>query len=352
MTERRHILAEDLRVRGETISLYMALALLAGLFLLLLGISLGTILVMVLIVVVVIKVRQGQLLGSSVKVSDQQFQYVHGIACEAARRLDMSIPDVFVTQNPFINAYAIGFLGRKSVVLHSATVEAMNPEELRSIIGHELTHIKCEHTTWLALTSVKDQVHVPIVSDIMGFIFLFWSRKAEYTSDRGSLLASRDLVASISALAKVAIGRELFKSMNLEALFNQMHQVDQDDLANLAELFGSHPYLVRRINALKEFHGSGLYRSLVDGIATQSGDEPAQPSGKVLDAPDRAPAERGTAVGDNSKQAASHIAFHCSNCGHSARLSKSKVMTRAKRITMKCPKCKVSTIVELEPAAN
>jgi hypothetical protein len=40
------------------------------------------------------------------------------------------MPDVFLTQSPEINAFATGFLGRKkTVVLHSALVEAMTWDE-------------------------------------------------------------------------------------------------------------------------------------------------------------------------------------------------------------------------------
>jgi Zn-dependent protease with chaperone function len=263
------ISANDLRVTGEMITLSITLGFVAIMFLFLVHLSLGAILVLVVVIAAVIKIRQGQLLGNSVKVSAHQLPGVHEIASEAAQRLDMNLPDVFVTQNPVINAYALGFLGKKSVVLHSATVECMTPKELRSIVGHELTHIKCDHTTWLALTSVKDQLHVPIVSDVLGFIFLYWSRKAEYTSDRGGLVASGDLASSVSSLAKVAVGKDLFEKMNMDHLLEQLRELDRDDLAKLTELFATHPYTVRRIQAMTSFYQSDAYRGMASSISFQ-----------------------------------------------------------------------------------
>ena len=61
----------------------------------------------------------------------------------------------------------------------------------------------------------------------MGFILLIWSRKAEFTADRGGVLASRDLKSSVSALAKVAIGGELYEELNLAKFINQEKEIDR-----------------------------------------------------------------------------------------------------------------------------
>lgn len=211
-----------------------------------------------------IKIRQGQLLGKGVKVSEHQLPEVHQAALVASERLCMRKPDVFVIQSPIINAYATGFLDdRKTVVLHSALVEAMDEDELLSIIGHEFSHIKCDHTNWIVLTNTAENVaKIPIVSDIIGFIFLLWSRKCEYTCDRGGLLSSRNLKASTSALAKLAVGKQLFERMNLDALLEQKKDVDASDTSRLSELFETHPHIINRIHELKKFYESDLYTKL------------------------------------------------------------------------------------------
>ena len=252
--------AEDIRVPGETIALYMGLAILGFVLLVLLRLTLGWILVLVAIAVAWVKIRQGQLLGQSVQVGEHQFPRVYRAARLAAGRLGMAMPDVFVTQNPVINAYALGFLGRKSVVLNSATVEAMDEAELTAILGHEFTHIKCAHTHWLVFTQLKDAIRIPVISDVVGLLLLRWSRKAEYTCDRGGLLACRNLQAACSALAKVAVGKALFEEMDLPSFFAQRDSLDRDDIARLGERFSTHPYLVNRLYALQGFAESEGYR--------------------------------------------------------------------------------------------
>lgn len=252
--------AEDLRVPGETIALFIGVALLAFALLVLLRLTLGWILILVLLSIGWVKVRQGQLLGQSVHISEQQFPRVYRAAQRAAERLGMTMPDVFVTQNPVINAYAIGFLGRKSVVLNSATVEAMDEDELTAILGHEFTHIKCAHTHWLVFTQLKDTLRIPLVSDLVGLLLLRWSRKAEYTCDRGGLVACQSLQAACRALAKVAVGRVLFSEMDLDSFFAQRDSLNQDDIARLGERFSTHPYVVNRLYALHGFANSTAYQ--------------------------------------------------------------------------------------------
>jgi len=254
--------ADDFRVKGEKTILYCSLALLWFILFSLMRLSFKAIFILLGLAVIWVKIKQGQLLGQSVKVTEEQLTDIYEISQRAAERLSMPMPDVFVTQHPVINAYALGFLGRKSIVLHSATIEAMSPSELRAIIGHEFSHIKCQHTHWLVFTHLKNMIRIPIVSEFIGFLFLYWSRKAEYTCDRGGLIACGDLHASISALAKVAVGKDLFNRMNMDAFFKQRDSLNEDDIAKLSERLSTHPYIVNRIYALQQFAQSDYYRAV------------------------------------------------------------------------------------------
>ena len=259
----RYINADDFRVEGEKTILFVTLAVACVLFFFLLGVSLGLIVFLVVLSAVWVKIRQGQLLGQSIKVTENQLPEVHNVAKVASERLYIDLPDIFVTQNPIINAYAIGFLGKKSIVLNSATVESMQPNELLAIIGHELTHIKAGHTDWIVITGSTESIQVPVISQIMRFIFFFWSRKAEYTSDRGALLACRDPKAVVNSLAKVAVGKKLFEKLNLENLYNQKMNIDEDEISKLSESLSTHPYIINRIHEINKFYASAEYTQLI-----------------------------------------------------------------------------------------
>ena len=258
-----YISPEDYRVKGEKAALYWGFGILAVILLFITAVSVGIVtLIAVAVTAVIVWIQQSQLVGGAAKVSEKQFPNIHAIAKESATRLGMHQPEVFVRQDPTLNAFAIGFLGKKSVVLHSATAEAMEERELEHIIGHEFSHIKCGHTNITVLTSSSQGINVPIISPLLGFIFLFWSRKAEYTCDRGGLLASRDPKAAIAAMCKLAVGPTLFKQMDIDDFLNQQMALDQNDVAKLSENLATHPYLVKRVHAIQQYFESDEYKRL------------------------------------------------------------------------------------------
>jgi Zn-dependent protease with chaperone function len=261
---RSHLDGNAYRVSGELAILIGSIMVTVLLTLPLLKINLLVFIVGVLLIGLMVKVQQSQFLGSAVKIHPQQFPEIYQAAQTAANRLAMPLPDVFLVQSPVINAFATGFYGRKkTVVLHSALVEAMGWDELVYILGHEFSHIKCYHTSFSVLTnSVENIVRIPILSQIMGFIFLFWSRKCEYTCDRGGLIANQNLEAAVTALAKLAVGRHLFGKMDIPALMTQKTDIDRNGLSKLAEVLETHPYIINRIHALKSFYQSAQYRRL------------------------------------------------------------------------------------------
>ena len=75
----------------------------------------------------------------------------------------------------------------------------------------------------------------------MSLIFLLWSIKAEYTCDRGGLIACGTLKASVAGLAKVAVGNNLYKKLNTEKLLDQIKDIEQDRIYSLSELLSTHP---------------------------------------------------------------------------------------------------------------
>jgi len=251
------------RVKGEKTALFWGFGSLAFILAFITALSVGILtLIVVATTAIVVWVQQSQLMGSAAKVSHTQFPRIFDIAQEAASRLDMSQPDIFIRQSPLLNAFAIGFLGTKSVVLHSATVEAMDDKEIEFIIGHEFSHIKCGHTNISVLTSSSRGIGVPIISHLLSFVFLFWSRKAEYTCDRGGLLANQDPKAAVTAMCKLAVGPALFCQMDVPAFMNQRSSLDRSDFAQLSEKLATHPYLVKRIHAIQSFFSSSIFSEL------------------------------------------------------------------------------------------
>ena len=267
---------EQLRAEGEQNALYFSLFGVFVLLFFLIGITFGWFLLILGMVLLYIQIQKSRELGSSVLVSDKQFPDIYKKNLEVAKKLSMPMPRVYVKQDPFLNAYAMSTIFQDDkgiVVLHSALVEALTEPELTTIIAHEFTHIKCNHTRWGVLTNLHGAYYIYIISDILSLITSFYSRKCETTSDRGGLIAVQNLEASATSLIKLSIGKELFEKMNVEEFVKQAETLEEDDFGRIAELSLTHPHILNRIKYLISFYKSSEYKQFVDGGINQNRDE-------------------------------------------------------------------------------
>lgn len=258
--------ADDIRTPGEnkwfkiTIWSFVSIVVVASIL------TVGGFFVLLLLAVgiaaIAIKRQESKLLGNAVHISNEQFPEIHAIATRVAERFRMRLPQLYLVAADSLDAFSFGFLGTKCVVVHSGVAEAMDSEELAAILGHEFAHIKCEHTTWSALTGSSDVVSVPIISQVFGFIFGCWSRKAELTADRGALIAAGNFKPAASALAKLATGKHMFQKFNLDRFLEQKIDLTENEVTKFSDFFQSHPSLVDRIHHLRRFAESEDFKRI------------------------------------------------------------------------------------------
>ena len=225
------------------------------------------------------ELTRNQLLGRTVRVSAQQFPRVHQLAVECAETLGVAVPTVYVANSPVINAYTSGTDDDGFIVIHSALIEAFEPAELKFVLGHETGHIQNKHVVYgtvlrlllegasLFLTWFAAPAQVPLMA---------WYRRAEVTCDRAGLLCTRDLDAACRAFLKMAVGsRKLFEEIDVDAFVAQAKE-GRVGVGRLMEAFDSHPYLPKRIEALRVFAESALYRTATgagtDGLSMEEVD--------------------------------------------------------------------------------
>jgi Zn-dependent protease with chaperone function len=208
-------------------------------------------------------VGKAQLLGQAVKIGPNQFPRLHAVARECAETLGIATPTLYVTSNPTLNAATYGTNEDSFIIVHSGLVDALNDAELHSVIGHECGHIHNKHVVYLTTMHLLTQMASRFVGWIIQPAVLAlnaWSRRAEITCDRAGLLCTKDLDASTRALAKLAVGSEkLFEQMNLEAFIEQVTEI-KDSAGRYTEAFSTHPWLPKRVLALRAFAESELYK--------------------------------------------------------------------------------------------
>jgi Zn-dependent protease with chaperone function len=221
------------------------------------GVSLMAIVSLMLGAAINTKIHQNILMGSSVKVTPTHFSDIYNLCREAAERLAMPQPDIYIKQDDALNAYAIGPFKNKTIVVTSKMAAKATHAELQFIIGHELTHIKCNHTFWLSIVGGgpdEGSQGIPGVSALFRMLFLRWSRLAEYTCDRGGYIACNDLDASLGALCKLLVGPELIEGIKLDQIAEQRKAMDDCPSVQWCEWgFADHPFIINRIHAIASY---------------------------------------------------------------------------------------------------
>ena len=238
-------------------------------------------------------------LASGVKVSERQFPHLHEMLRDGAYVLDMdTVPELFVTQTPLVNAMALG-TNQPFIVLNSGLVELLDAEELRAVIGHELGHVLSGHSVYRTMLFNLIVLATRIAWMPIGYIGLRaiiwgleeWYRKSELSCDRAGLLAGQDIDASRRVLMKLAGGSRLAE-MNADAFHDQAREYDaapdlRDSILKLLQLQGNtHPFAVVRFAELDHWVQSGEYERIL------AGDYP------------RRDTDRNASVGDEVKNAA------------------------------------------------
>jgi Zn-dependent protease with chaperone function len=219
-----------------------------------------------------------QYLGGAIRADHRQHPRVHRIFAEAGSTLDITeLPELYVEFSPMISASCVG-MSRPFIVVSNRTIELLDEEELRYILGHELGHLMSGHavyrTMMLILTRWATNIAwLPIGSLAIRAIIMAlmeWWRKAELSADRAGLLAGQDPAAALRAHMKLAGGGDL-SEIDTAAFLEQAAEYDRtgdlrDSLIKLRMLLGrTHPLPVARAAELRRWTDSGVYQRILGG---------------------------------------------------------------------------------------
>jgi len=87
-------------------------------------------------------------LASSVRASEHQFPQLYQAMRDGAYVLDLpTIPELFITQDPLVNAMTLGS-DKPFIVVTTGLVDLFDAEEMRFAIGHELGHVLSGHAVY------------------------------------------------------------------------------------------------------------------------------------------------------------------------------------------------------------
>src|SRR5204863_7098148 len=110
---------------------------------------------------------------------------------EACRVLDVAdLPELYVEQGPIISSKAIG-MDKPFVVISTAAVEKLDDEELRTMLGREIGHVRSGHAVYQTIMTiltrwVANVSWIPVGALALRAIIVAmyeWWRKAELSAD-------------------------------------------------------------------------------------------------------------------------------------------------------------------------
>jgi len=215
-------------------------------------------------------VARTELLGTAVKVTDQQYPRVYEAAKAAGAALRVRVPVVFAAPSSSIKVKVLGTEDAPHLIVNLDLAEKLDDTELVAAIAHELGHVQNGHilyTTALHYLSTSAAFFVRWIIQPAIMTLQAWARRAEVTCDRASLLAVRDLDKTLAAMVRLELGLDKGSAFNAEEYLRAMPDVKKG-LGRFAEMFRSNPYVPKRVQALRLFAGSALYAQVTGGDPT------------------------------------------------------------------------------------
>lgn len=222
--------------------------------------------------------------ASAVKVTPQQCPDLYAKLQVACTTLGVDMPDLFVQQNPIVNAFT-GGVERPIIVLHTSLIERLTDEEVLAVVAHEVGHIHAEHVLYLtaarlieALANVAlaasplATIITTILSSTMRAALLAWARRAELSCDRAALLVTQDADTIGHTMMKLC-GGTFASKVDYDQFLAQARDFQRNYDEKALDRFWadiitaglSHPFPVWRVSEVMKWVESGEYQRLMSG---------------------------------------------------------------------------------------
>ena len=223
-------------------------------------------------------------LANAVQVSAAQRPKLDALLTDVLGTLDWpKRPELYVTQSPKVNAYAIGFED-PFIVMTSGALELLeSDDERRFLLAHELGHIMSDHMTYrtlaMVIMAVGSLALMPVGLALLPFQLglLEWHRKSELSSDRAALLALQDKLVAQGTFMRLAGGRDFSDASSVEAFMTQAgnYETGGDTWDKILKVFNTafreHPFNTVRAGELERWRTGGEYDAIVGGIYDRPG---------------------------------------------------------------------------------
>jgi Zn-dependent protease with chaperone function len=218
-------------------------------------------------------------LANAVQVGPLQRPRLHALLVDVCTTMDWTaeVPELYVTDSPHANAYAVGF-EHPFIVINSGALELLeSDDERRFLLAHELGHIMSGHmlyrTVALVILAIGSLALFPVGLALLPFqlALLEWHRKSELSADRAALLALQDPIVGQRSFMRLAGGRDFGDGSSVEEFMRQAatYETGSDTWDRILKLintaFREHPFNTVRAGELERWRLSGAYDAILAG---------------------------------------------------------------------------------------
>ena len=221
-------------------------------------------------------------MASAVQVTPKQCPDLYAKLQIACTTLGVDMPDMFIQQNPIVNAFT-GGVDNPIIVFHSGLLERLTDEEILAVVAHEVGHIHAEHVLYLTAARLIEALAnvslaaVPIaalvkelLSATMRGALLAWARRAELSCDRAALLVTQDPHVIGSTMMKLA-GGTFASKIDYDQFLEQAREFQRNYDENKLDKFWAdilnagltHPFPIWRVSEILEWVEDGQYQELM-----------------------------------------------------------------------------------------
>jgi Zn-dependent protease with chaperone function len=227
-------------------------------------------------------------IADTVQVTPLQAPMLHDMLREACDILDVDLPELYIDQDPVVNAYTFGS-EKPFIVLQSGLVDLLTDDELFGVICHEVGHIKCGHVLYkMVARFLRDAATIladmtfglgKFITGPLLVAFYEWDRKAELSSDRASLLGVQDVDVVTNTLMKLAGGStKVIAQLDKDQFLRQAESYKELDSSMLNQFFKlvqviwrTHPFPALRAREIDDWSRTIEYQNILNGIYEREG---------------------------------------------------------------------------------
>ena len=93
-------------------------------------------------------------LASKLKLSEKQFPEIYNMLPPICEKLEIPVPELYVEQDPYINAYTTGETV-PCIVLTSGLINNCSLDVINAVMAHECGHIVCKHVMYKMMALIS-----------------------------------------------------------------------------------------------------------------------------------------------------------------------------------------------------